>query len=191
MSMAEARRVRNLPRPEPAALARLEPGTRALMMANAPKEVNNELGLSVYYVEYRRIPPGGTPTPSANSDPAYKWQRTEVSTSPLTLADGGNGVEVRLALDAQLRDAEQTTQSWGYDRERRIVGYMPGQALVVDGEWQGNGLFTANVLYPGSISAYVEEASKAPGRIFTGSIVCASFCLLALVAGIVLRILGR
>jgi hypothetical protein len=190
LSMAEARRVRNLPRPEPAALVRLEPGTRALVMANAPNEVGHELGLSVYYVEYRKVPPGGTPTPSANADRAYQWQRMEVSTAPLMLAAGGD-VQVRPALDASFRRAEQTTQRWGYDRERRIVGYLPGQALAVDGAWQGNGLFVANVLYPGTIDEYVDEASRAPGRLIGGSIVCASLCGLALVAGVVLRILGR
>ena len=74
---------------------------------------------------------------------------------------------------------------------RRSVGYLPGQALTVEGTYEGGNLITAHTLYAGSPEAYIDYLQHQPGQLTVSGMICGGAGLILLLAAAVLRLLGH
>ena len=98
---------------------------------------------------------------------------------------------IQLAANATFLNTQRFEETAADGVERRVVGYLPGQAIAAEGTWEGANLVTARTLYGGSIEAYVAHVSRQPGRLLTYGGICGGISLALLAAAAVLRILGR
>ncbi len=75
-------------------------------------------------------------------------------------------------------------------RERRYVGYLPGQTLTVEGTWEGNGLLTARSCYAGTPDDYKASLARQPWLMLLTGIICGGLGITLLGVGFALRLLG-
>lgn len=205
-SWQRARAVKALPRPG-TALAELGAGTRAIFTVQVPPDrtrQSNVHGLALFYVETRSLDstperePEDEATPSLSSQP---WEQTQPPPSPVTLRlTNGEPVTVRLSQSVSFLNAEEieagvasvSRQQKGLPpRERRYVGYLPGQTLAVEGTWEGNQTIIARTCYAGSPDDYVAYVAAQPGQMALSGLFCGVMAVLLMGAGVVLRVLGR
>jgi hypothetical protein len=96
-------------------------------------------------------------------------------------------------LEAQrFEEEEAPAKANGPQRERRYVGYLPGQTLTVEGTWEGNDRLTARVFYAGTPDDYLNFLTYTqPGGALMMGAFCSVLGIFLLLAGGVLRLLGQ
>lgn len=190
LSWQNARQVAALPRPTPAELRALTPGTRAVVAARLPANApTGPAGLALYYVERQAKDNKQTPPPTTSS--SSQWQ---LETPPPTRMDMVLEDETQLTVQISPQTSfwnNQTVELPDTQPLLRHVGYLPGQTLAVDGTWEGNGLFTAQALYAGRIQDYVAYVESVPGNSFLIGLVCVGTALGLFLLGLIMRILGK
>lgn len=194
-SIMRAREVQGLPQPSAAEVSGLAAGTKAIFAAQIPADVATDEvnGLALFYVEERLT---GTRTADEIDNPdssARNWQRVQppADTIEIILIDG-EVVSVGVPSSATFLNSETIPDSATMEgMERRSVGYLPGQTVAIEGTWEGNARITADTFYRGSRADYVTQVRQAPGSILIFSILCGSISFALLIAGGVLRFLGR
>ncbi len=192
-SWKRSREVQSLPRPEPAELRALSPGTSVLVVAQLlPDTPAGPYGLTLYYIEYRQKSDSdkdGTPAGHSSSWQIEKPppQRVEM------LLEDGTQLTVQIPFQTSFLKAqrfeEQDLEISG--RERRHVGYLPGQALAVEGRWEGNDLLTVRTFYAGRPDDYLGYLASQPGTVLLMGTVCGGLGMGLLAIGGILRLIGR
>lgn len=194
-----AREVASLAKPEePAELRALPAGTRVLITAQIPpNSPPGPYGLALYYVEYRQP---GTPTPKGEEGTATatpQWQREKAPPEGIDLLlSNGQPLSVQFSsqtafLNAQRFEEEIVENPVGGERERRYVGYLPGQALTVEGTWEGGDLLTARTCYAGTPEDYSAYLARQPWIMLAAGGVCGAIGVSLLAIGLGLRLLGK
>jgi hypothetical protein len=194
-----AREVASLANPEePAELRALASGTRVLITAQIPPDSPpGPYGLALYYVEYRQP---GTPNPTVEAGTATatpQWQREKLPPKGIELLlSSGQPLSVQFSsqtafLNAQRFEEEVVESPVSRGRERRYVGYLPGQALTVEGTWEGGGLLTARTCYAGTPGDYSAYLARQPWIMLAAGGACGGLGVSLVVVGLVLRLLGR
>jgi hypothetical protein len=102
--------------------------------------------------------------------------------------DDGTLLSIQLPPNAKLHNA--TTVDDPDDEGRRYVGYLPGQAVILRGSWEGDSLMTAEALYAGTIDDYLRYLSRQPEYAVLAGMVCGGIALIFLMIGGVLRFVG-
>jgi len=190
LSWQAAREAAALPRPAPAALPALPPGTKVLLELQLPREApSGDSTLALGYTE--RQPRGARKTASPASQ---NWERepTAPSRHLASLADGspitvqcGSKTVFLGSQTVELAPAEET------DCFRRQVGYPAGQRLCLKGTWEGGGRLVAEVLFAGTVEGYLAELDRRPGCSLFSGLGCGGLGVLLLLLGLGLRLLGR
>ncbi len=106
------------------------------------------------------------------------------------LLEGNLSVTLQVPEDVTFANAHVFEEEQG-DMSRRYVGYLPGQALTVEGVGEGHSLITAHTLYAGSPDAYIEYLEHQPGQLAVGGMICGGTGLVLLLAATLLRLLGH
>ena len=167
-----AREVRNLPQPTAAELTNLPPGTTVILSAQIPSGAPATDGLALSYIEERLT---GTPTPD-NPDPSADdrdWMRIEGTESLVLVLSDGRELDTRFPTTTTFSNAQtEEIEIDGGLRDRKTVGYVPGQTLALEGNWEGNNAFTAKTVYAGTIDDFVTTVGRSPFAIFGFSLVC-------------------
>ncbi len=197
VSWGRSRQVAALPRPEPAALSSLAPGTSILLSARLPEDAPaGPYGLALFYTERRVADPSAAGDGERGTTRSSRWQRepSEAFSVPMRLEDGTE-ITVQVLPTAAFLNAhrfEEGAEGAEDSQEaRRYVGYFPGQALTLEGTWEGEEWLTARALYAGSPQAYVSYLSGLPVQTFIGGLVCWGVSILFLIVGAFLRLLGK
>jgi hypothetical protein len=200
-SWFRAREVAALPQPQPAELARLAPGTAMLVQAqlppDAPTSAPHSLALFAVEERTRRAPTRQTGEERSSNNGSGTWER--VTPPPATVAlqlSNAEMLDVQLSPDISLLNGQEisgetTPQADGSERQRRYVGYLPGRALTLEGTWEGDNRFTAQVSYAGTPADYVEYRANQPGLMLLYGVLCCLVSLVLLGVGGVLRLAGR
>jgi hypothetical protein len=94
-------------------------------------------------------------------------------------------------LNAQRFEEESVESLVGSGRERRYVGYLPGQALTVEGTWEGGELLTARTCYAGTPEDYSTYLARQPWIMLAAGVTCGGLGVSLLVIGFALRLLGK
>jgi hypothetical protein len=200
-SWFRAREVAALPQPQPAELPGLAPGTAMLVQAQLPPDAPTSTphGLALFAVEERtrRAPTRQTGEERSPNSGSGSWER--VTPPPATVAlqlSNAEMLDVQLSPDISLLNGQEiagetTPQADGSERQRRYVGYLPGRTLTLEGTWEGDNRFTAQVSYAGTPADYVEYRANQPGMMLLYGVLCCLVSLVLLGVGGVLRLAGR
>ncbi|NJO07100.1 MAG: hypothetical protein HC876_17170 [Chloroflexaceae bacterium] len=192
-SFARSQDVRNLPRVEASALVSQPPGTRLLTTVQLPATAEvTEQGLVLFYIEERQA--GGTPEGAVgNNNTSQGWQRVQAPPSPYRFVlPNGETVQAQFTPSVMFFNAQTLEPDAGAPPgERRIVGYLPQQALTLEATWEGNNLLTVRAAFAGAPDAYTRFMDNQPGGVFLMGIFCGITALLLLGAGVFLWIAGR
>jgi hypothetical protein len=94
-------------------------------------------------------------------------------------------------MNGQEIEGETQQQADGSQREQRYVGYLPGRALTLEGTWEGNNRFTADVSYAGAPADYVDYRASQPGMMLIYGLFCCVVSLALLGTGGVMWLMGR
>lgn len=186
----QARAAAALPRPTPAELRALAPGTQVLLNARLPE--NRPVGsivLALFYIERQsQSNPNDRSTP-----PASEWQMdTPPPARVEMMLDDGSTLSVQLPQAVSFLNSHKIESGPNSDGiTYRYVGYLPGQALTLHGRWEGNGLLTAQALYAGSAQDYLAYLSSQPGNSFLMGLVCGGIGIGLFLLGLILRLLGK
>lgn len=191
-SFVRSREVKKLSHHTAADLDNLPSGSTGLFEAQIPADAaKNEQGLVLSYLEKR---PLNTPSPeSTNTTPSSSgsWQREGNGiTEAQLLATDGRRLTVQLPANVSYMDAEEVTVT-GSTEEVRYTGFIAGQTLTVEGDWQGDDLLIAETIFAGNPGAYVEAVSKQPGQFLLYGLICGGISAFLLVIGSVLRFIGK
>ncbi|MCB9433680.1 MAG: hypothetical protein H6668_17045 [Ardenticatenaceae bacterium] len=192
-SFMEGREVAGLDQPSGDELDALTPGTRALFAAQlSPEAAAGEQGLVLFYVEERPL----KQTTDVDGNPMEtvgdSWNRvTEPAGEMEMRADNGRLLTIQIPPGTTFMEAQRYDEGDPGKETRRTTGYLPGQAVTVDGTWQGNGIITATKLFGGNPEGYVTAVRAAPGQMLIFGLICGGLSVLLLGAGVVLRFLGR
>lgn len=178
-----AREVAEYPQPQPSELEMIPPGTPVLLAARLPTDVETiRHGLALYKVEVLVETHDETGTAAG-----WRLAMPPPARVRLALVDG-HEITVQMPEDVAFANA-QTFES--EDRKERTIGYLPGQALTVDGAWEGANMITAASLYAGTPEAYVDYRRRQPGMSLLGAGFCGSASLGLFVIAAVLRVRGQ
>ncbi|RMF33894.1 MAG: hypothetical protein D6759_06435 [Chloroflexi bacterium] len=198
VSWGRSRQVAALPRPEPAALPSLAPGTTILLSARLPEEApTGPYGLALFYTERRVADPSPTgESGGKGASRSSQWRREPAEALPIPVRlEDGTEVTVQVLPNATFLNAhrfEEGAEGGEASQEaRRYVGYLPGQSLTLEGTWEGEGRFTARTLYPGSPQDYVSYLSRLPIQTFIGGFICWGMSVVFLAVGLFLWLLGK
>ncbi len=191
ISWMESRAAQRLPQPSAAELQSVVQGTELIMPAQLLQSPTDEHGLVLSYAEVfteslsaGSSNGGGTVASGERAwqrDPEPGWQ-TEIG------LDDGSRLLLQLPVDAELLNA--TTVVDPDTGDRRYVGYLPGQAVIVRGSWEGDGRMTARALYAGTVDDYLRHLSRQPGFAMLAGMVCGGIALIFLMIGGILRFVG-
>jgi len=182
MSWMESRTVGRLPQPPAAELSSLARGTEMLMPAQLPLEdVTAGHGLVLFYSEAFVDGDAASEETGWQREPQPQWLN-EVR------LDDGTILSIQLPVNAKLHNA--TTVDDPDENGRRYVGYLPGQAVILRGSWEGDNLMTAEALYAGTIDDYQRYLSRQPGYAMLAGMLCGGISLIFLMVGGVLRFVG-
>jgi hypothetical protein len=200
-SWMRAREVAELPQPQPDELASLAPGTHILVSAQLPPDAPTSPphGLALFYEEERTR---GTPTRQSGEDTpsssgAGNWERAAPPPAEVELLlSNDEPLDVQFAPNVQFMngqeiEGETQQQADGSQREQRYVGYLPGRALTLEGTWEGNNRFTADVSYAGAPADYVDYRASQPGMMLIYGLFCCVVSLALLGTGGVMWLMGR
>jgi hypothetical protein len=200
-SWMRAREVAALPQPQPAELMSLAPGSEILLRAQIPADAPTSTphGLALFYVEER---PDRAPTRQASEDAtpdsrSNTWERVTPPPATIELAlSNDEPIEVQLPpdisfLNGQTIETEPQQQADGSQREQRYIGYLPGRTLTLEGTWEGDNRFTANVSYAGTPADYADSLANQPGLMVFYGLFCCVVSLGLLIVGGVLRLVQR
>jgi hypothetical protein len=200
-SWMRAREAAALPQPAPAELASLSSGTAMLLQAQVPPDAptNEPHGLALFYAEERT---SRTPTRQAGDERpperiSSAWERVEPPPVQVELRlSNDEPLNVQLPpnirfLNGQEIEGEPQQQVDDGQRERRYVGYLPGRSLTLEGTWEGNNRFTANVSYAGTPTDYVDYLDNQSGRMVLSGLFCCVASFVFMGAGAILWLLGR
>jgi hypothetical protein len=204
-SWLRAREAAALPRPDPEELFTLLPGTRVLIAARLPSErPAGAAGLALYYVEAREQRSNSAESsrerPTGAAAGAAGWQLAKAAPPQVELLLPNDApLLVQIPQTARFVNAQRIEQSAeessenGEDtrRERRYVGYLPGQTLAIEGTWEGDGLLTAEAFSAGTPEAYLDTLGNQPGQLLLVAFFCGVVGVLSLGVGAALRLLGR
>ncbi|MEJ5310609.1 MAG: hypothetical protein WHX52_12625 [Anaerolineae bacterium] len=191
MAWQRAQAAKRLPRPVAGELETLPPGSRALFSGHLSKEAagqNAPHGLALYKVEIAT--PSTTDDDTTTPAPSSWTLETPPQERVDFLLEENLSVTLQLPQDVALANAHVFEEEQDGVR-RRYVGYLPGQALTVEGVWEGHNLITAHTLYAGSPDAYIEYLQHQPGQTAVGGMICGSTGLVLLLAAAILRLLGH
>ncbi len=194
LSWLRARDVTALPRPQPAALMALPPGTRALVTAqflpNLPVAAN---GFAVFYVESSEPNATLVATGQATATTAEWHMLTPLPPRIGMVLPDRRALLVPLSPATSFLNAQQVALDGkdAVNTQRRAVGYQAGQVLTMQGTWEGNGLFTTVELYAGTPADYLADLSHASGIGLVLGFVGSGAGLLLLVVGAGLRFVGK
>lgn len=186
--------MKSLPRPEePAELRAFSPGTSVLVVAQLPPDATaGPYGLALFYTEYREKSDEDdkTGTPGGTSS-SWRTERPPPARVTMLLEDG-TPLLVQISRKTSFLKAQQfEEEDWLTDKERRYVGYLPGQTLTVEGTWEGNDLLTARTFYAGTPDDYLSFLASQPGVVLLIGMVCGGVGIGLLAIGGILRLLGR
>jgi hypothetical protein len=189
----EGRELSGLDQPKGDELDNLQPGTRALFAAQiSPEAATGPEGLALYYVEERPLEEVVYDEGETGQTVSQPWARTESPAAQLEMqADNGRLLTVQIPENISFMEAQRYEEGEPTKETRRTVGYLPGQALTVDGTWQGNGVIIASKLFGGNPEGYVTAVRAAPGQMLVFGLICGGLSVLLLGAGFVLRFMGR
>lgn len=200
-SWMRAREVASLPQPQPAELTSLAPGSEILLRAQIPSDAPTSTphDLALFYVEERT---SRTPMPQTGEEPppdsgTGSWERVTPPPAVIELSlSNDEPIDVQLApdiafLNGQTIEAEPQQQADGSQRERRYIGYLPGRTLTLEGTWEGDNRFTANVSYAGTPADYADYLADQPGLMVLYGLFCCVVSLGLLIVGGVLRLMQR
>jgi hypothetical protein len=182
--LIRAREVRALQQPSPAKVRTL-PLTSELLVAVKLPDKADASGLALSYVESRPKQTAQTGTPAPTSD----WKadgpapRIEV-----TLMDGSTA-PLQCTTKTNFLKAEQIAESATDSKERRRIGYRPGETVTIEAVWNYGEVVSARVIYPGTPQEYIKYLSWQPGAMLTLGFGCAGLGLLLFAAGLILRYL--
>ncbi len=190
LAWQRAQAARRLPRPAAAELESLPPGSRALFIGNLSKDLSSQNaphGLALYKVESAST----STTDDEEINPASSAWTLE--TPPQERVEFL--LEENLSVTLQLPEEVNFANAHVFEEEqdgvrRRYVGYLPGQALTVEGVWEGDHLITVQALYAGSPDAYIEYLQGQPAQLAVGGMICGGISLVLLFAAAILRLLG-
>ena len=177
-------------RPDPTELRVLAPGTRVLVAVHLPDAVTGPHGLALSYSESRRTSGGEGPVGTATATP-YTWLDTSPPQQVVMQLPDGSPLAVQIPPRTPFLNAHQFEEQDAEGQERRYTGYLPGQALAVEGTWEGNGRLTARALYAGTPNDYLTYLATRPGTMLLLGTACSGLGLGLLALGVVLRLLGR
>lgn len=195
LGMLRAREVRALPQVDMAALDGLAPGAVGLFTARLPEDAAADAaGLALAYVE---VQPTSTPAPVVDEDdapssgaPGGPWERRPMDvTEAVVQAANGRSISLQIPSNVSLLNAERVVDA--QDARLRRVGYLPGQALTIEGTWQGDARLTARALFAGTPDEYVATIARTPWQMLIFGLTCGGVSLGLLLLGGVLRLLGR
>ncbi len=192
-SFMRSREVKGLSRYAAAELDSLPSGSTGLFEAQIPADAaRGEQGLALSYLEQRPLStPSSQTSEEQSSTSSTSWQRENVGiTETQLLVGNGRRLTVQMPADVTFMNAEQITIEKGKD-ELRYTGFVAGQSLTLEGDWQGRDLLIAKTLFAGNPDAYVEAISKMPGQFFLYGLICGSISSFLLIIGGVLRFLGK
>lgn len=199
--IARSWQVNDLPRVPPANLPNQPAGTTLLTTVQLPPlaaaqpastdPLSSTHGLVVFYIEetlpvegpddtVRIQPPAPLEVPLPNGEPL----RVQFAPAVSFL----NAHELTAELPAQASADSSATDA---PPVRRWVGYLPEQALTIEGTWEGGDLLTARTCFAGSIDGYVDYWANAPWVMLWSGIFCGVTGALLLSVGFVLRMMGR
>jgi hypothetical protein len=188
LSWNEARQVAALPQPGPAELRTLQPGTRVLVQAKLPFEAHDDSGLTLFYVERQAKDDEEDQTPSPSSQD-WQVEKALPGKIELEMADESS-LLIQIPPKTSCLKA-QTIESSDDESFYRHVGYLPGQALAIQGTWEGESVLTAKAFYAGHADDYLDYLADRPGTSLLSGIVCVGMGLGLLVLGLVLGVLGK
>lgn len=194
LSWLSARNVSALPQPQPADLAALPAGTRALITAQLPLNMPTDgSGLALFYVE-RQVPSTTSTSNPQATTVATEWQTVIPPPARLgmVLADG-RALFVQIGPATRFLNAQQVAINGqnSVNSQQRAIGYQAGQVLTMQGTWEGNHLFTAVELYAGSPTDYLVYLRHIPGLGLAFGFICGGSGLFLLIVGAVLRFVGK
>jgi hypothetical protein len=182
LSWMDSRAVRRLPQPVATELSITARGTELLMPAQLPPEdATDGHGLVLFYSEAYADEGAGS------EDTGWQRESQPQSLTEVSL-DDGTLLSIQLPQNAKLHNA--TTVDDPDDEGRRYVGYLPGQAVILRGSWEGDSLMTAEALYAGTIDDNLRYLSRQPGYAVLAGMVCGGIALIFLMIGGVLRFVG-
>jgi hypothetical protein len=192
-----AREIASLARPSPSELDTLAPGVRVLVVSQiSPHTPPGPYGLALFYVEARQQ---DTATQdgkqNASTSPSSAWQ-IEIPPPQRTefLLTNGKPLVVQFSAKTNFLNAHQFEESLeglgDEKKERRYVGYLPGQTLAVEGTWEGNGLLTARSCYAGMPDEYAASLARQPWLMLLMGVICGGLGISLLGVGFGLRLLG-
>ncbi len=194
-SWRRSEEVKSLPRPEPAELRALSPGTSVLIAAQLPPDTPvGPYGLALFYTEYRQQGTSESNKDETPSGSSSSWQIEQPPPQRIEMSlEDGTPLSVQIPFKTSFLKAqrfeEEGLESSG--TERRHVGYLPGQTLTIEGTWEGNDLLTARTLYAGTPDDYQGYLASQPGTVLLMGTVCGGLGMGLLVIWGVLRLLGR
>ncbi len=178
-----AREVASYPQPQPSELGTIAAGTPVLLAARLPVDgAVGAHGLALYKVEVFRDAQEDTDTAAG-----WRLETPPPARVPLLLADDRR-ITAQLPENIALTNAETFESE---ERKVRTIGYLPGQALTVEGTWEGRDLITATSLYAGTPEAYVEYRRNQPGISLLGAGFCGSVSLGLFVVALALHLSGH
>ncbi len=193
LNWAKAREVAGLPRPAPAELRALAPGTRVVIVASLPADAPvSAAGLALFYIER---PSASHSTATAAATPAFSSAQWQMETPPPAKMDmvleDGTILSVQIPQTTSFLNEQTIELGDGGGKPRRHVGYLPRQTLAIDGAWEGNNVLTARAFYAGRVQDYQAFMNNQPGQTFFSGLICGGIGILMLLLGIVLRIFGK
>lgn len=192
-SILRWREVAALDQPAPAELDRLPPGTTALFTGQIPPDAAaEERGLALWYVEERPEETFVEGDDGEERSQSRSWTRTTPPPGQVMLTQtNGRLLTVQLPENVTFMEAQIYEEGEPSNPTRRTVGFLPGQALTIEGSWQGNDLLIADTLFAGSPDSFVTAVRAMPGQMLIFGLICGVISLLLLGFGLAMRLTGR